>query len=114
MNPDDPIYSPIFPEEELKDLVRRIMPRPSNEATIEEISSDIVDLFKKHDITDQETIIDTVYRKMKEINQLLATTSRPWNPAPACFGGEQSLQIAGQCHRPVITPIPSLCQTPWS
>ena len=40
---------------------------PATEGVIEEVSSDIVDLFRGVGITDQETIIDTVHRKRKKL-----------------------------------------------
>ena len=52
---------------------------------IEDVSSDIADLFWGHGITDQETIIDTVHRKLKEISEVLATTSQPRNLAPPYY-----------------------------
>ena len=67
MSTDDLIYSPIFPEEELKRLVRRILSNPGDGMVIEDVSSDIVDLFRGVGITDQETIIDTVHRKRKKL-----------------------------------------------
>ena len=85
MSTDDLIYSPIFPEEELKRLVRRILSNPGDGTVIEEVSSDIADLFWGHGITDQETIIDTIHRKLTEINELLATTSQPRNLAPPYY-----------------------------
>ena len=82
---DDLIYSPIFPDEELKRLVRRILSNPGDGMVIEDVSSDIADLFWGHGITDQETIIDTVHRKLKEISEVLATTSQPRNLAPPYY-----------------------------
>jgi len=111
---DDLIYSPIFPDEELKRLVRRILSNPGDGAVIEEVSSDIVDLFRGVGITDQETIIDTVHRKLKEISELLATTSQPGNLAPPYYEGGRFHQTVEQHHKPVIILIQSPCQSPWS
>ena len=114
MSTDDLIYSPIFPEEELKRLVRRILSNPGDGTVIEEVSSDIADLFWGHGITDQETIIDTVHRKLKEISEVLATTSQPRNLAPPYYEGGRFHQTVEQDHKPVIILIQSPCQSPWS
>ena len=114
MSTDDLIYSPIFPEEELKRVVRRILSNPGDGTIIEEVLSDIADLFWVHGITNQETIIDTAHRKLKEISEVLATTSQPGNLAPPYYEGGRFHQTVEQHHKPVIILIQSPCQSPWS
>lgn len=67
MSADDILYAPIVPAEELRELVRRIMKNPTNRKLLDTISDHIVDLFGKHGVSDQQEIVDAVFRTIKEI-----------------------------------------------
>ena len=66
-NVDDIVYSPIVPGDELRKLIKKIMDNPTNRKLLDEISDHIVDLFGRHGITEEQVIVDAVYRKIREL-----------------------------------------------
>ena len=68
MSANDVIYAPIapgVPDDELSDLVKQIMNNPTNRKLLDSISDQIVDLFGRHGITDEQGIVDAVYKKIR-------------------------------------------------
>jgi hypothetical protein len=71
MTPDDLIYSPISPVENLRDLVKKIMDNPTNRKILDSVSDHIVDLFARQGITDEEKIIDSVYQEIQNLENTM-------------------------------------------
>ncbi len=67
MGIDDTLYGPIVPGDELRELVKKIMDNPMDRKLLDQVSDHIVDFFGRHGITNEQEIVDAVYRKIKEI-----------------------------------------------
>lgn len=67
MSADDIIYAPIVPADQLRDLVKKIMQNPTKREVLDMVSDNIVELFGKHGVHNEQDIVDAVYRTIKEL-----------------------------------------------
>jgi hypothetical protein len=74
MSPEDALYSPIVPADKLRELVKRLLSNPNDTDLIDQISDEIIDLFVRHGVTDEDDIIDAVYRTKRELDGYLLHT----------------------------------------
>jgi hypothetical protein len=67
VSPDDLLYSPIVPDDQLRELLKRLMQNPTNRKVLDTVCDQIIEFFGRHGITEEQEIVDAVYRKIREI-----------------------------------------------
>jgi energy-coupling factor transporter ATP-binding protein EcfA2 len=69
MTPDDILYSPISNDlaDELKKLVKKVMKNPSDKRLLDSVAADIVDLCRRHGITQEDQMVDRVFDAIADL-----------------------------------------------
>lgn len=70
MTTDDILYSPIGNDplrDELKRLVKKVMKNPSDKGLLDSVAADIVDLCRRHGVTQEDQMVDRVFDAIADL-----------------------------------------------